>query len=84
MICPVDCTGQWPMMFSRLATVDSPPCEIKHLANGAANPICPSNVHLSPEAEAYFREKAAKCGCSQPLKAIHLSNRSNKKIGLFT
>jgi len=42
------------------------------------------NVHLSPEAEAYF----AKMGCKvllQPTpEAIHVFNRSDaKKIGLF-
>jgi hypothetical protein len=42
------------------------------------------NVHLSPEAEAYFAKKGCKVMLQPTPEAIHLFNRSNaKKIGLF-
>ncbi len=42
------------------------------------------NVHLSPEAEAYFAEKGCKILLQPTPKAIHLFNRSKaKKVGLF-
>ena len=42
------------------------------------------NVHLSPEAEAYFAKKACKVLLQPTPEAIHVFNRSHaKKIGLF-
>ena len=42
------------------------------------------NVHLSPEAEAYFAKKACKVVLQPTPNAIHVFNRScAKKIGLF-
>ena len=42
------------------------------------------NVHLSPEAEAYFAKKGCKVVLQSTPEAIHLFNRSQaKKIGLF-
>jgi hypothetical protein len=42
------------------------------------------NVHLSPEAEAYFAKKGCKVLLQPTPEAIRLFNRSNtKKIGLF-
>ena len=42
------------------------------------------NVHLSPEAEAYFAKKGCKVLLQPTPEAIHLFNRSHgKKIGLF-
>ena len=42
------------------------------------------NVHLSPEAEAYFAKKGCKVVLQPTPEAIRLFNRSNaKKIGLF-
>ena len=42
------------------------------------------NVHLSPEAEAYFAKKGCKVVLQSTPEAIHLFNRSHaKKIGLF-
>jgi hypothetical protein len=42
------------------------------------------NVHLSPEAEAYFAKKGCKVLLQPTPKAIGVFNRSHaKKIGLF-
>jgi hypothetical protein len=42
------------------------------------------NVHLSPEAEAYFAKKGCKVLLQSTPEAIHVFNRSHaKKIGLF-
>jgi hypothetical protein len=42
------------------------------------------NVHLSPEAEAYFAKKGCKVVLQSTPEAIHVFNRSHaKKIGLF-
>ncbi len=42
------------------------------------------NVHLSPEAEAYFAKKGCKVLLQPTPKAIYVFNRSHaKKIGLF-
>jgi hypothetical protein len=42
------------------------------------------NVHLSPEAEAYFAKKGCKVQLQPTPEAIHAFNRSHaKKIGLF-
>jgi hypothetical protein len=42
------------------------------------------NVHLSPEAEAYFAKKGCKVLLQPTPAAIHLFNKSNaRKIGLF-
>jgi len=42
------------------------------------------NVHLSPEAEAYFAKKACKVLLQPTPEAIHVFNKSHaKKIGLF-
>jgi hypothetical protein len=42
------------------------------------------NVHLSPEAEAYFAKKGCKVLLQPTPDAIHVFNRSHaKKIGLF-
>jgi hypothetical protein len=42
------------------------------------------NVHLSPEAEAYFAKKGCKIQLQPTPEAIHAFNRSHaKKIGLF-
>jgi hypothetical protein len=42
------------------------------------------NVHLSPEAEAYFAKKDCKVLLQSTPEAIHVFNRSHaKKIGLF-
>jgi hypothetical protein len=42
------------------------------------------NVHLSPEAEAYFAKKGCKVVLRSTAEAIHVFNRSHaKKIGLF-
>jgi hypothetical protein len=42
------------------------------------------NVHLSPEAEAYFAKKGCKVLLQPTSDAIHVFNRSHaKKIGLF-
>jgi hypothetical protein len=42
------------------------------------------NVHLSPEAEAYFAKKRCKVVLQSTPEAIHVFNRSHaKKIGLF-
>jgi hypothetical protein len=43
-----------------------------------------ANVHLSPEAEAYFAKKGCKVLLQPTPDAIHVFNNSNaKKIGLF-
>ena len=42
------------------------------------------NVHLSPEAEAYFAKKGCKVVMQSTPEAIHMFNKSRaKKIGLF-
>jgi hypothetical protein len=42
------------------------------------------NVHLSPEAEAYFAKKGCKVLLQPTPEVIHVFNKSHaKKIGLF-
>jgi len=54
-------------------------CELLILASGQVG-----NVHLSPEAEAYFVKKGCRGLLQRTPEAINLFNKSRtKKIGLF-